>query len=101
MTIHSEDVVGLSGVALTLVAYFLLQVEVIRSDGFNYSFINAVGSVLIFYAILSAWNLSAAVMEVCWLLMSIYGCLKALIHRKKSRKRQQTLWSKATVLLRK
>jgi len=76
MDILVEDIIGLIGVLLTLIAYFLLQIEAIKSESLSYSFINVVGSLLIFCSILKTWNLSAAVMETSWLLISIYGCIK-------------------------
>lgn len=82
MQILVEDAVGLIGVGLTLIAYFLLQIELIKSEHFSYSFINAVGSVLILYSLIKTWNLSSAVMEVSWLLVSLYGCTKYFIRKK-------------------
>lgn len=79
MDILVEDIIGLIGVLLTLIAYFLLQIEAIKSDGLNYSLLNTIGSILIFCSILKTWNLSAAVMEISWLLISLYGCGKYFV----------------------
>ncbi|CAM4437656.1 MAG: hypothetical protein LEGION0398_MBIBDBAK_00559 [Legionellaceae bacterium] len=76
MDILVEDIIGLFGVFLTLIAYFLLQIETIKSDSLSYSLLNTIGSILIFCSLLKTWNLSAGIMEISWLLISIYGFLK-------------------------
>lgn len=70
------DFIGIIGVALTLNAYFLLQIEKIKSDGFTYYFLNSMGSLLIIYSLFYAWNISAWVMELCWLAISLAGLWK-------------------------
>ena len=77
-----SDFVGIIGVALTLIAYFLLQIEKIKSDGFNYYFLNSLGSLLIIYSLFYAWNIAAWVMELCWLAISLAGLWKYLKKRR-------------------
>ena len=74
--------VGIIGVILVLLAYFLLQWRKLRSDGFIYSFINLVGAVGILYSLFFEWNLSAFVIEVVWVLISIYGIVRFFITKK-------------------
>lgn len=75
--INLPDSLGLMGVALTLMAYALLQTEKINANSKSYSLINAIASLLIMYSLYFEWNLSAFVMEVTWLLLSIYGLWRA------------------------
>lgn len=70
------DAIGIIGVFITLVAYFLLSVNKIRPDKFYYPALNAVGSMMIVCSLFHAWNISAFVMEVCWLLISLAGVWK-------------------------
>jgi len=70
------DAIGILGVLLTLIAYFLLHINKIRPDKFYYPFLNTVGSGMILYSVVHAWNISAFVMEVCWLLISLSGVWK-------------------------
>jgi hypothetical protein len=70
------DVVGIVGVAIVVVTYFLLQSEKIDSKGFLYSFLNAFGSLLIMYSLLYNWNLASFIIEFFWILISIYGLKK-------------------------
>lgn len=70
------DGLGLVGVALTLLAYLLLNIDALKSDGFYYPFLNAIGSCGILFSLIYAWNISAFTMEVCWLLISLFGMVK-------------------------
>lgn len=70
------DIIGVIGVILTLLAYFLLQINKMRPDKLYYSLLNAIGSVMILFSLFFVWNLSAWLMEFCWLLISISGVWK-------------------------
>jgi hypothetical protein len=74
------NIIGLVGVFITLIAYFLLNIEKIKSNDYSYSMMNALGSVMILYSLFYAWNIAAFLMEVSWLLISLFGCYKAF-HR--------------------
>lgn len=67
------DYVGLVGVAITLIAYLLLQVNWMRIEGKSYSLLNAIGSLLILYSLYYHWNTPAAVIELAWLVISLFG----------------------------
>jgi len=76
MNSFTVDVIGIVGVAIVVVTYFLLQSEKIDSKGFLYSFLNAIGSLLIMYSLLYSWNLASFIIELIWILISIYGLRK-------------------------
>ena len=80
---HYPDLIGLLGVILILIAYFLLQTERIRADHMAYSLYNTLGSLMILYSLFAQWNLSAVVMEAAWLILSMYGLYKAYRQSKK------------------
>lgn len=67
------DIIGIIGVAIVVVTYFLLQSEKIDSKGFLYSFFNAFGSLLILYSLLYSWNLASFIIEFIWIFISLYG----------------------------
>ena len=67
------DWAGLLGVALTLVAFFLLQDGRVRGDGLPYQLMNAFGAFAVVLSLLYAFNLSAFVLEALGLAISIYG----------------------------
>lgn len=67
------DFLGLVGVTVTLIAYLLLNMRKISSEKLLYPLLNAIGSVLIISSLICDWNLAAFVMELAWLLISVYG----------------------------
>lgn len=77
LSMHWYDWAGLIGVALTLLAFLLLQAGRIRGDGLGYQLMNAVGAIAVLLSLLYAFNLSAFVLEALWLGISIYGIVRA------------------------
>ena len=78
---HVPDVAGLIGVGGILVAYVLLQLEKLAPDDISYSLLNAVGAAGILFSLFFEFNLSAAVMEGAWLVVSLYGLARAVRRR--------------------
>ena len=81
MTIEWYDYIGTSGVLMILLAYFLLQTERLASAALSYSVLNLLGGLFITVSLLFDFNLSAFVMEVCWVAISIYGIMHYAGHR--------------------
>ena len=77
--IHMQwpDALGLLGVLLILLAYFLLQAGRMRGHSLIYQLLNAVGALLVLVSLLYAFNLSAFLMELAWLAVSIYGIVRS------------------------
>jgi hypothetical protein len=75
--LHWYDWAGLIGVALILFAYFLLQAGKMRGDALTHQLLNAAGALLVLVSLLYAFNLSAFLMELAWLIVSIYGIVRA------------------------
>jgi hypothetical protein len=73
ITFHWPTIVGLIGMLLVLLAYFLLQVRTLHGNGVVYLLMNAVGSAMIIVSLIYAPNLPSLVLEIVWLLISIYG----------------------------
>jgi len=67
------DLVGNIGVVVLIVAYLMLQLNKLSSDGLAYSVLNAAGASLIVVSLLFDFNLSALLMEVFWVLISFVG----------------------------
>ena len=77
----SYDMLGLSGVAIILICYFLLQIGKLQLKQTVYSALNLLGALLIFISLLFDWNLPAAVIEIAWILISLYGIFTSLKKR--------------------
>ena len=67
------DIIGLVGVVIILWYYFLLQIGKCSSNSLIFSVANFVGAILILISLVFNWNLSSVVIEVAWLLISLYG----------------------------
>jgi hypothetical protein len=76
LTMRWYDWAGLLGVALTLVAFYLLQAGRLRGDGLSYQLMNAFGAFAVLISLLYAFNLSAFVLEGLWLAISVYGIVR-------------------------
>jgi len=82
MSLH--DVAGSIGVALIVGAYLLLQLDRLQSNAYGYLVANAVGAALILLSLAFEFNLSAALMELIWLLISIFGIARRLLEARNS-----------------
>ncbi len=67
------DFIGLTGVALLIVTYALLQLDRIDPKGFWYSFNNLLVAILVTVSLVYTPNLASIVIEVFWFLISLYG----------------------------
>ena len=67
------DFIGLSGVALLIITYALLQLDKIDPKGFWYSFNNMIVAILVTVSLLYSFNLASMVIEVFWFSLSVYG----------------------------
>ena len=70
------DFVGSIGVAVIILTYILLQTGKIRSEQIIYSILNGLGAGLIAFSLLYSFNFAAFVVEVLWVLISLYGIVK-------------------------
>ena len=67
------DIIGTLGVAIIILTYVLLQIERVRSDQLIYSLLNAIGAAFILVSLYFEFNLPSVVVEVFWLLISLFG----------------------------
>jgi len=71
------DILGLLGVAIILATYLALQLEKVTAQDWRYSALNGIGAVLILISLLHSFNLASFVIEIAWLLISLFGLFKA------------------------
>lgn len=75
------NIIGMIGVALILGAYFLLQIDRLQQDSILFSLMNTIGSFLVLVSLCFAWNLPSGIIEIAWLVISIFGFIKACYFR--------------------
>ena len=73
MNICWYDIVGTLGVTIIIFTYILLQIEYIRSAQLIYSLFNAVGAALILVSLYFSFNFPSFVVEIFWLIISLFG----------------------------
>ena len=71
-----HDLLGNVGVVLVLGVYLLIQIDRLDARAKAYSILNALGAGLITVSLLYDFNLSAFIIEVCWLFISLYGLVR-------------------------
>ena len=76
------DLIGLTGVALLIVTYALLQLDKIDPKGFWYSFNNMIVAILVSVSLYYTWNTASVVIEVFWFLISVFGLV--MYHKRKN-----------------
>jgi uncharacterized membrane protein YfcA len=72
------DLTGNFGVVIIVLCYLGLQLERMRSTDLSYSLLNAAGAVLILISLTENFNLSAVIIEIFWIAISVIGIAKAL-----------------------
>lgn len=82
----ASDAIGLVGVVIILVAYFLLSTGRWAADKMSFQFLNFLGAWLILCSLYFHWNLSSVVIEIAWVGISVIGMYRAYYKRNKVRK---------------
>ena len=78
ITIDWTVIVGLVGMIITLLAYFMLQAQKLHGNGLVYQLMNAAGALGVALSLLfGTFNLPAFLLEAVWFAISIYGIVVA------------------------
>lgn len=88
--ITNANAIGLFGVGLLLVAYFLLNTNKLFSKDLSYQLLNFFGAALILFSLFFSWNWPAALIEISWMgisLIGVYHYIKRHYHKKKHYKK--------------
>lgn len=83
MEYHFYDFVGNLGVALILSTYLLVQLRRMSATGIRYIVANGLGAAFILYSLFFDFNLSAFIIEIVWLLISLVGLGRIYLERKR------------------
>lgn len=95
LQLHWYQYVGLIGVALCLLAFLGLQAGRLRGDGLTFQLLNILGAGGIIVSLFYDFNLSAMVIELAWIAISVYGIVRsAKLRRAQKTLRQSTQGSK-------
>lgn len=78
-----SDTVGIIGVILILIAYFLLSTGRWPSNYLWYQILNFIGAWLILFSLYFHWNLASVVIEIAWVAISMLGMYRWFVMRRK------------------
>lgn len=70
------NLIGFAGDFITLLAYFLLQTNKIKSNQLSYGIYNLIGSIFLLISLYYKPNSPAIIIEISWSIISIYGIYK-------------------------
>jgi hypothetical protein len=85
MNYHFYDFVGNLGVIFILGTYFMLQLGRMSSSSVSYIVLNGLGAAFILYSLLYEFNMSAFIVEIAWLLISLMGLGRLYLARRRSK----------------
>lgn len=70
---------GLVGVAFYLGSYAALQAGLIRGSGYLYAVLNLIAAALVLVSLTAEFNLSSAIIQISWILISVVGMARVYI----------------------
>ena len=76
-----HDVAGVIGSLIVIVAYFATQAGWFTASDPRFTWANLIGAVLIIFSLTIDWNLAAFVMEIFWILISLFGLARYYTRR--------------------
>jgi hypothetical protein len=71
-----HDIAGVIGSVIVIVAYFATQAGWFGVNDPRFAWANLVGAVLIIFSLLMDFNLAAFIMEIFWILISLFGLVR-------------------------
>ncbi len=75
----SSDGVGIIGVVLLLIAYYLLSTNKMSAQELNYQLLNFIGAVLILFSLFFHWNTASVLIETAWIIISLIGIYRIVL----------------------
>ena len=79
------DIAGLAGTLMILLAFFLLQAGRLSGTGVVYQLLNLFGAGGVLLSLAGAFNVSVALLEGAWVLVSAYGLMRTFRTRRRLR----------------
>jgi hypothetical protein len=70
------DIIGMSGTALVVGAFYLLQLNKVQATGLQYNLMNLFGATFLLISLCINFNLASFVIEIFWIAASLIGLYK-------------------------
>ena len=72
------QIIGFIGMVFIVYAYFLLQIKKYTITSFSYQLLNLIGAILLLISLCVHFNLGSFIIEVFWIIITLYGMYKNL-----------------------
>lgn len=76
------QIIGFIGMLFIVWAYFLLQVKKYDITSYTYQILNLIGAILLLISLFVHFNLGSFIIEVFWIIITLYGMYKNLKEKK-------------------
>lgn len=73
------DIFGVSGAAMVLLAYFMISTKPEMGKKVRYHALNFAGASLILLSLFHSFNLAAALLQVAWMAIALWGLVVSWI----------------------
>jgi paired small multidrug resistance pump len=78
MNLEWYDWTGIAGTLMVLAAFYLLQAGRVSGTGLVYQLLNLFGAGGVLVSLWGKFNVSVFVLELAWMLVSLYGIVRSL-----------------------
>ena len=76
------QIIGFIGMVFIVYAYLLLQIKKYTITSFSYQLLNLIGAILLLISLCEHFNLGSFIIEVFWIIITLYGMYKNLKGKK-------------------
>ena len=84
-TLDIYQVIGFIGMVFIVYAYLLLQIGTYDSKSLKFQYINLIGAILLLISLFVHFNLGSFIIEVFWIIITLYGIYKNYTDKKKKK----------------
>ncbi len=77
------QIIGFVGMLFIVYAYLLLQIKKYTITSFKYQILNLVGAILLLISLFVHFNLGSFIIELFWIIITLFGMYKNLKEKKK------------------
>jgi predicted membrane protein len=70
------QIIGFIGMLFIVYGYFLLQAHKVKHSSLKFQILNLIGAILLIISLLVHFNLGSFMIEVFWIIITIYGMIK-------------------------
>jgi len=77
------QIIGFIGMLFIVYAYFLLQAQKVQHHSLKFQVLNLCGAILLIISLLVHFNLGSFMIEVFWVIITIYGIIKNRVKKER------------------